>query len=81
MATVSKKEKKKSLQEVYHEKSERVLEGVAYWASFYRKNPQRFVLEYLNVKLKLFQKNLQFEIFRANKKQEEPWLKFLQIRS
>ena len=48
----SKKEKKKSLQEVYHEKSERVLEGVAYWASFYRKNPQRFVLEYLNVKLK-----------------------------
>jgi len=53
----SKKEKKKSLQEVYHEKSERVLEGVAYWASFYRKNPQRFVLEYLNVKLKLFQKN------------------------
>lgn len=58
MATVSKKEKKKSLQEVYHEKSERVLEGVAYWASFYRKNPQRFVLEYLNVKLKLFQKIL-----------------------
>lgn len=57
MAT-SKKDKKKSLQEVYHEKSERVLEGVAYWASFYRKNPQRFVLEYLNVKLKLFQKIL-----------------------
>ena len=44
MAT-TKKEKKKSLQEVYQEKSERVLEGVAYWASFYRKNPQRFVLE------------------------------------
>lgn len=57
MAT-TKKEKKKSLQEVYQEKSERVLEGVAYWASFYRKNPQRFVLEYLNVKLKLFQKIL-----------------------
>ncbi len=57
MAT-AKKEKKKSLQEVYQEKSERVLEGVAYWASFYRKNPQRFVLEYLNVKLKLFQKIL-----------------------
>ena len=54
----SKKEKKKSLQEVYHEKSERVLEGVAYWASFYRKNAQRFVVEYLNVKLKLVQKML-----------------------
>lgn len=57
MATKTK-ETKKSLQEVYQEKSERVLEGVAYWASFYRKNPQRFVLEYLNVKLKLFQKIL-----------------------
>lgn len=54
----SKKESKKTLQEVYQEKSERVMEGVAYWASFYRKNPQRFVLEYLNVKLKLFQKIL-----------------------
>ena len=52
------KEKKKSLQEVYQEKSERVLEGAAYWASFYRCNPQRFVLEYLNIKLKLFQKIL-----------------------
>lgn len=45
---------KKSLQEIYQEKSERVLEGVAYWASFYRKNPQRMVFEYLNIKLKLF---------------------------
>ena len=49
---------KKSLQEIYQEKSERVLEGVAYWASFYRKNPQRMVFEYLNIKLKLFQKIL-----------------------
>ena len=49
MAT-EKKEKKKSLQEVYQEKSKSVLEGVAYWASFYRKNPQRLVLDYLNVK-------------------------------
>ena len=56
--STTKKNPKKSLQEVYHEKTERVLEGVAYWASFYRKNPQRFVLEYLNVKLKLFQKIL-----------------------
>ena len=55
MAT-AKKEKKKSLQEVYQEKSERVLEGVAYWASFYRKNPQRFVLEYLNVRSEDFKR-------------------------
>lgn len=49
---------KKTLQEIYQEKSKRVLEGVAYWASFYRKNPQRFVVEYLNITLKLFQKIL-----------------------
>ena len=40
---------KKSLQEVYQEKSERMMEGIGYWASFYRKNPQRFVKEYLNI--------------------------------
>lgn len=50
--------KKKTVQEVYKEKSERLMDGVAYWASFYRKNPQRFVKEYLNIKLKLFQKIL-----------------------
>jgi hypothetical protein len=54
----SNKENKKTLQDVYQEKSERMMEGVAYWASFYRKNPQRFVKEYLNINLKLFQKIL-----------------------
>ena len=49
---------KKTLQDVYKEKSERLMEGVAYWAAFYRKNPQRFVKEYLNIQLKLFQKIL-----------------------
>ena len=44
--------KKKTIQEVYKEKSERLMEGIGYWASFYRKNPQRFVKEYLNIKLK-----------------------------
>lgn len=48
----------KSLQVIYKEKSERMMEGVAYWASFYRKNPQRFAKEYLNINLKLFQKIL-----------------------
>lgn len=54
----SSNKNKKSLQDVYQEKSERMMEGVAYWASFYRKNPQRFVKEYLNMRLKLFQKIL-----------------------
>lgn len=49
---------KKNIQEVYKEKSERLMDGIAYWASFYRKNPQRFVSEYLNIHLKLFQKIL-----------------------
>lgn len=48
----------KSLQAIYKEKSERMMEGIAYWASFYRKNPQRFAKEYLNIHLKLFQKIL-----------------------
>lgn len=50
--------KKQTLQDVQRSKSERIMEGVAYWAAFYRKNPQRFVVEYLNIKLKLFQKIL-----------------------
>lgn len=49
---------KKTLNDVYKEKSERLMDGIGYWASFYRKNPQRFVLEYLNIKLRLFQKIL-----------------------
>lgn len=51
-------EKKKSLQDVYQEKSTRLMEGVAYWGAFYRNNPQRFVKDYLNISLKLFQKIL-----------------------
>ena len=50
--------KKKTVQDVYQEKSEKLMNGVAYWAAFYRKNPQRFVVDYLNIQLKLFQKIL-----------------------
>lgn len=51
-------EKKKTLQDVYQEKSERLMEGIAYWGAFYRKNPQRLVKDYLNVTLKVYQKIL-----------------------
>lgn len=51
-------EKKKTLQDLYQEKSTRLMEGVAYWGSFYRSNPQRFVKDYLNISLKVFQKIL-----------------------
>lgn len=50
--------RKKSEKELANEKSDRIMQGVAAWASFYRANPQRFVTEYLNVHLKLFQKIL-----------------------
>ena len=51
---------KKTFAEVQQEKSERIMEGVGYWASFYRENPQRFAAEFLNVKLKVIQKILIF---------------------
>lgn len=50
--------RKKSEKELANEKSARIMDGVAAWTAFFRSNPQRFVAEYLNVKLKLFQKIL-----------------------
>ena len=44
--------KKKTVQDVYQEKTERLMNGVATWAAFYRSNPQRFVKDYLNINLK-----------------------------
>lgn len=41
-------------------KSERLMEGVGIWASFYRANPHRFVKDYLGINLKLFQQILLF---------------------
>lgn len=37
---------------------EKVLNGAAYWASFFRENPEIFVEQYLHIKLRLFQKIL-----------------------
>jgi len=45
--------RKMTEQEVANEKAERLMNGVAYWAAFYRKNPQRFCKDYLNITLKL----------------------------
>ncbi|MGG4434595.1 terminase family protein [Priestia megaterium] len=36
-------------------KSERLMDGIGVWASFYRANPHRFVKEYLGINLKIFQ--------------------------
>lgn len=39
-------------------KSDRMMEGIAVWTSFYRANPHRFVRDYLGIELKLFQQIL-----------------------
>ena len=57
---------KKSEKQIANEKSKRILEGVAYWAAFYRCNPQRFAKDYLNVHLKLFQKILLYAMMANN---------------
>ena len=57
---------KKSEKQLANEKSNRILEGVAYWCGFYRANPQRFVADYLNIHLKLFQKILIYAMMHNN---------------
>lgn len=57
---------KKSERQLANEKSDRIMNGVAYWASFYRYNPQRFAKDYLSVDLKLFQKILIYAMMHNN---------------
>lgn len=56
----------KKIKETANDKSIRRMEGVARWASYYRENPQRFVKEYLNITLKLFQKFLIYAMMHNN---------------
>ena len=72
---------KKTISEVAHEKSEKLLEGIGFWASYYRCNPHRFVKEYLNIQLKLFQKIIIFMMmvstnfmYLASRGQGKSWL-------
>lgn len=59
-------ERKLSAKEVAQEKADRVMEGVAYWGSFYRCNPQRFAKDYLNLNLRVFQKILLYAMMVNN---------------
>ena len=47
-------------------KSERLMEGIGEWTSFYRANPHRFVNDYLGIKLKLFQQILIYAMMHFN---------------
>lgn len=58
--------KKTTAKQVVQDKADRILEGVAVWTSFYRANPHRFAREFLNVKLKLFQKILIYAMMINN---------------
>lgn len=67
--------------EVANQKSERLMNGIAYWTSFYRYNPQRFCVDYLNIRLKLFQKILLYAMminnyfmYIASRGQGKTWL-------
>lgn len=62
----NKVNRKKSEKEIANEKSERIMNGIAVWAGFYRANPHRFVVDYLNIKLKLFQKILLYAMMHNN---------------
>lgn len=57
---------KQTISEVANEKSQRLMDGIAYWGSFYRLNPHRFAEDYLNIKkLKLFQKINLYEMMHS----------------
>lgn len=66
MAQATKNNTRKSEKQLANEKSERILNGIAIWCSFYRYNPQRFVKDYLNVDLKRFQKFLIYAMMHNN---------------
>lgn len=42
---------------------QRVMEGAAYWGSYYRSNPDKFAADYLHLNLKRFQKLLLVMMF------------------
>ncbi|QIW79984.1 terminase large subunit domain-containing protein [Bacillus tequilensis] len=62
-------------------KSERLMDGIGAWTSFYRANPHRFVKEYLGITLKLFQCILiymmvhnHYFMYLASRGQGKTWL-------
>ena len=74
-------DKKLTEKEVANQKSEKLMNGIAYWTSFYRYNPQRFCIDYLNIRLKLFQKILLYAMminnyfmYIASRGQGKTWL-------
>ena len=59
-------ENKKSVQEQEREKSQKIMETIAWRAGYYRANPQRFCKEILNINLKWFQAVLLWAMMHFN---------------
>ncbi len=62
-------------------KSEKLMEGIGIWTSYYRANPHRFVREYLGINLKIFQciliymmMHLHYFMYLASRGQGKTWL-------
>lgn len=62
-------------------KSDRLMDGIGVWTSFYRANPHRFVKEYLGINLKLFQMILiymmsvsHYFMYLASRGQGKTWI-------
>lgn len=47
-------------------KSEKLMDGVGVWTSFYRANPHRFAKDYLGINLKIFQSILLMMMMHNN---------------
>lgn len=47
-------------------RTEKVMEGAAYWGAYYRHNPDKFAEDYLHLRLRLFQKILLVMMFWSN---------------
>src|SRR5690625_3051486 len=47
-------------------KSDKLMEGVAIWGSFYIANPHRFVKDFLGIELKMFQQILLYAMMHFN---------------
>lgn len=60
------KNNKQTLEQVFREKHDKIMGAINRMAFYYRNNPHRFVKEYLNVELKLFQKIIIFMLCRTN---------------
>jgi len=56
--------KKLTEAEIKQDKTNRVMQGVNIWASFYRANPHRFAHDYLGLNLKWFQQIILCMMFR-----------------